>query len=249
VGDLWGAVGSPYLDAGHHLKYTMTTQQAARQLGLSVNSAREMIDSARDKLLQARKQRKLPADNKVLAAWNGLLLHSLAVATSDTGNDTYRQAAKQLYELISDRFWNGKELSRSLNQGKGGGRVSLEDYAYVSQGIISWARASDDPGAWDLARAIALAGLERFHNQNGWQLSESLVIPYNARELVLADHTMPSPSSTLLTAIYDIAVQQKDDDLKQQVLNITDVDVTEIISAPLWYGTHIALVHHILRNL
>jgi hypothetical protein len=114
---------------------------------------------------------------------------------------------------------------------------------------VRWTRqrASGDKQAWQHARAIALAGLKRFHNQNGWQLSESLVIPYNARELVLADATMPSPSATLLRVLLDIAVEQGDTMLKQQVMSMTDIDAAETVSAPLWYGTHIALIHQALK--
>ena len=75
-----------------------------------------------------------------------------------------------------------------------------------------------------------------------------MVIPYNARELVLADNTMPSPSATLLRVLYDIARHQDDKDLATAMLNITDVDVAEILTAALWYGTHITLIHHILKG-
>ena len=247
VESLWGTKGAPYLEAGHHLKYKMTISQAAKSLDYPVTTAQQLLASAKKKLLDARQKRILPADNKVLAAWNGLLLQSLARAAMKTGDKKYHQAAKELYTLLARRLWNGTELSRSLHQGKASGQVSLEDYAYVSQGIVSWARASGDANAWRQAKTIALAGLERFHNQNGWQPSESLAIPYNARELVLADNTMPSPSATLLRVLYDIASHQGDKDLTAAILKITDVDVTETLTASLWYGSHITLIHHILK--
>ena len=93
-----------------------------------------------------------------------------------------------------------------------------------------------------------MAGLKRFHDQNGWQLSESLAIPYNARELILADDTMPSPSATLLRVLYDIAAKLDEDSLETEVLNITDVDVSELLTVSLWYGCHITLIHHILKS-
>jgi len=116
-------------------------------------------------------------DSKVLAAWNGLLLNSMSQAVTITGQSRYREAAAKLYQLLAKQMWDGKQLHRFMHDGKAGGQVSLEDYAYVSQGIVAWAKTSSDPQAWALARQIALAGLQRFHNQNGWQLSESLIIP------------------------------------------------------------------------
>jgi|GEM_PF-3338963 len=215
---------------------------------MPLDTVEETLINIRHKLKKARNKRQLPVDNKVLAAWNGLLLSSISKAAMTSGKSHYRQAAAKLYQLFAKQLWDGKQLHRFIHNGTPGGQVSLEDYAYVSQGIIFWARASNDPQVWKLARQIALAGLQRFHNKNGWQLSESLVIHYNARELVLTDHTMPSPSATLLNVLYAIAIHQQDDKLKQQVLQYVDIDLSEMVSAPLWYGTHILLIHHILQK-
>ena len=248
VSTLWGARGSPHLEGGHHLKFVMTTDDAALQLEMSVNDIDKTLQNARNKLKQARNKRQLPVDHKVLAAWNGLLLTSMSKAAMLSGHSRYREAAAKLYHLLSKQLWDGEQLYRFMHNGKAGGLVSLEDYAYVSQGIVSWATASDDPQAWKLARQIALAGLQRFHNQNGWQLSEALIIPYNARELVLTDHTMPSPSATLLSVLFAIAQHQQDDQLKQQILQYVDVDLSETVSAPLWYSGQILLIHQTLQQ-
>jgi len=57
---------------------------------------------------------------------------------------------------------------------------------------------------------------------------------------------MPSPSATLLSVLFTIAQHQQDNKLRQQVLPYVDVDLSETISAPLWYGTHILLIHQTL---
>ena len=248
---LWGARGAPHLEAGHHVKYVLSTDEAADQLKLEAADIHKLIAQARSKLKQARQQRTLPTDTKVLAAWNGLLLTSLARAYTMTDEpqrkSRYRRAAEELEATLSKQFWDGEQLYRFLDKGKSIGRVSLEDYAYVSQGILAWATATDSKqGA--TAQTIALAGLQRFHNQHGWQLSEALIIPYDTRELVLADNTMPSPSATLLGVLLQIADEQHNDKLKQQILRYVDVDVSAVAAAPLWYGTHIQLIHQALRQ-
>ena len=242
----WGAIGSPYLEAGHHLMQDSSVEETAKQLGLSNDRVLDLVKQSRSKLHKARLARKLPADTKVLSGWNGLLLSSLSHAAATVGNQRYQRAAEDLYLVLSTRFWDGDRLYRFIHQNKTGGRVSLEDYAYVSRGIADWASISSDPKAWQTARQIALAGLQRFHNDNGWQLSESLIIPYNARELVLPDQTMPSPSATLLGVLHDIATHYQDKQLKQQVLGYVDIDLAETVSAPLWYASHIRLINQVL---
>lgn len=238
--------GTSGLEAGHHLKFVMTLEDAAQQLGMASTQIRKTFSSARNKLRQIRNRRQLPADNKVLAAWNGLLLHSMSQTMMKTGDNRYREAAEKLYDYLSKQLWDNKQLYRFIHNGKAGGRVSLEDYAYVSRGIASWAKASANKQVWDMARVIALAGLQRFHNQNGWQLSEELLIPYNARELILPDSALPSASAALLGALLDIADQQQDRQLRQSILPYINVDLTEMTTTLLPYGSHILLMQHAL---
>lgn len=245
----WGLTGQPHLEAGFHLKNINTAESVAQQLELPLSTIQAKLERARHKLLQVRQQRQVPVDNKVISAWNGLLLNSMSHAVIKTGNKRYYQAAAKLYQLLATKFWDGKQLARFLHDSKAHGQASLEDYAYVSQGIVAWARASDDRQAWDTAEKIALAGLHRFHNDNGWQLSEKLDIPYAARELVLSDNTMASPSVTILSVLYDIAQQRKDDKLRQQVLQYIEADLAETQTSPLWYASHILLVHQVLKSL
>jgi uncharacterized protein YyaL (SSP411 family) len=244
----WGIEGSPHHEAGHHLRFVKTAEDVARQLKLPLSDVHKKLDNARYKLQQARKLRQIPIDTKVIAAWNGLLLNSMSKAVIKTGDKRYRKAAAQLYQVLANQFWDGKQMYRFIHDGEAGGQVSLEDYAYVSQGIVTWAMASGDKQAWDTARKIALAGLQRFHNDSGWQLSEKLDIPYDARELVLSDSTMPSPSASLLSVLYNIADHLQDNKLRQQVLTYVDVDLAETSLSPLWYGSHILLIHQVLQN-
>jgi uncharacterized protein YyaL (SSP411 family) len=245
---IWGTSGAPYLEAGHHLKFVAKPDDVAGQMNIPVSEINSRLEQSRLKLLKQRQQRKLPVDNKVLAAWNGLLLTSLSQAVSTTDNPRYRTAADKLYQVLSTQFWNGEQLSRFLHNGRPGGRVSLADYAYVSQGIAAWAAASGDTQAWSIARQIALAGLQRFHNPQGWQLSETLIIPYNARELVLSDQTMASPSAVLLNVLHRVAQNEQDDGLLKSILPYIDIDLAETASAPLWYGSHILLIHRVLQT-
>jgi uncharacterized protein YyaL (SSP411 family) len=244
----WGIAGQPHLEAGFHLRQVKTAGDVAKQLKLAPADVDKKLQQARIKLRQARNHRQIPQDSKVIAAWNGLLLTSMSKAVIKTGEQRYRKAAAQLYQALASDFRDGNQLFRFIHDGKAGGQVSLEDYAYVSQGMVSWAMASGDKQAWATARKIALAGLHRFHNDSGWQLSEKLDIPYDARELVLADNTMPSPSASLLSVLYNIALHQQDDKLRQQVLQYVDTDAAETSDSPLWYASHILLIHSVLNK-
>ena len=241
---VWGARGAAWLDAGHHLKQVATLAEAAAALNLDAAMVGERLDSARQKLFQARRQRVLPVDNKVLAGWNGLALEALSLAAAQEAR--YRPAAEKLYGLLAGTMWDGKQLRRFIHHGRPAGQVGLEDYAYVAAGIAAWGEVSGDKGAWQTAEAIGLTALRRFHNQHGWQPSEQLLIPYAARELILPEGTTPSPSATLLQTLLKIARRQQDpqkeQDLRRQIARYAGIDNAALANAPLWYGGHINLI-------
>jgi uncharacterized protein YyaL (SSP411 family) len=239
---VWDVQDAPDLEDGYHLKRTLDNKLAAKALGISEKELSATLAQARLKLRQARSKRILPEDGKILAGWNGLLLTSLSQATEATGDKRYRDAAHSLHQFLSTRLWDGTQLHRFLHKGKASGRVSLQDYAYVAQGIISWASYANDKTAWATGEKIALAGLKRFNNVNGWQLSEQLLIPYDAREPILADSTLPSSSAVLLSTLLQISQHNKDDSLLQIIKGYLNADSDELDASPLWYASHIALL-------
>ena len=207
----------------------------------------KLLAAARQKLFKARQKRILPVDHKVLAAWNGLALVSLSMATKE--NNRYRPYAEKLYQLLAEQLWDGVRLRRFIHNGKVSGRVSLEDYAYVAAGMAAWAEVSGDTSARETAYRIASAALQRFHNEHGWQLSEKLIIPYDARELVLAEGTMPSPSATLLRTLVRIARHHKDREQIVRLAALADIENSTLITAPLWYGTHLNLISEMIEAM
>ncbi len=243
----WGARGAPYLEAGHHLKQVTDPAEVATSIRRQPAEVKKLLASARQKLFEARQKRTLPIDDKVLAAWNGLMLESLSMAARESSR--YRPHAERLYQLLARQLWDGTRLQRFMYNGKPAGQVSLEDYAYVSAGIAAWAETTGDDTARETANRIALAALKRFHNQHGWQLSEKLIIPYDAREMILAEGTMPSPSATLLQTLVRIARHHRDAEQISRLAAMTNIENSALITAPLWYGGHLNLISETIEAM
>ena len=73
----WGLGGAPDHAAGSLPVMAADPAQAAADLGLDPQIAAQLLDQAKAALLAERAARTLPADTKVLAAWNGLTLSAL----------------------------------------------------------------------------------------------------------------------------------------------------------------------------
>jgi uncharacterized protein YyaL (SSP411 family) len=126
--------GSNILHITHSLK------EVAGAMGLDLETAEQKLATARQKLYTLRAKRIWPGlDDKVLTAWNGLILAALAEAGRDLQRPDYTEAAVQNAEFLFQtmRLENG----RLLRTWKAGSEAKLngylEDYAYLADALLA----------------------------------------------------------------------------------------------------------------
>ena len=140
------------------LNIPRTAALVARLNGVPEERMLEIVRRGRGLLLRERERRVRPGrDEKILTAWNGLMLRSFAEAARSLGRRDYRLAAVKAADFVLTRARREGRLLRSYKDG--GARLSgyLEDYAFVTEGLISLYEATFDP-RW-LEEAIGLASL------------------------------------------------------------------------------------------
>jgi uncharacterized protein YyaL (SSP411 family) len=162
------------------------------------SGADDALERGLDLLFERRGSRVHPGtDDKVIAAWNGLAIASLAIAGAALGEQTFLDAAERCATFVWDRMRDGAgRLQRSWRAGNA--RVSgfADDHASVGLGFIA---LYERTGAtiWLLrARALGDAIVELFADpQGGFHQvgadADTLVV----RKLDLLDEPTPSGSS------------------------------------------------------
>jgi uncharacterized protein YyaL (SSP411 family) len=155
----------------------------------------------RTALLAARAQRTLPArDDKVVAAWNGLAIASLAEAGVLLEEPEYVAAAARAAELLLGVHLDGTQLRRVSRDGVVGAPAGvLEDYGCFAHGLLALFQATGElrwlaPAELLLDTALArfAAGDGGFHDTA--DDAEQLV----ARPRDPSDNASPSGLSALL---------------------------------------------------
>ncbi len=131
----------------------------------------EALAAAREKLRVDRESRPHPLlDDKVLAAWNGLMISAMATGGRVLAEPRWTAAAGRAAAFALDRLRVNGRVQRSWRDGRTSGPGFLEDQAFLVQGLLDLAEASLDP-RW-LAEALALArqGEELFADVSagGW---------------------------------------------------------------------------------
>ncbi|MDX1664992.1 MAG: thioredoxin domain-containing protein [Candidatus Promineifilaceae bacterium] len=115
-------------------------EEVAAELGMDEVQAAERLAAARDTLYERRAERVWPGlDDKVLTAWNGLMLAAFAEAGRVLERDDYTEAA-----VANARFLHSTlrtETGRLLRTWKEGAEAKynayLEDYAYLADGLLA----------------------------------------------------------------------------------------------------------------
>ncbi|QNN51656.1 thioredoxin domain-containing protein [Nocardioides mesophilus] len=161
-------------------------------------------ESIRARLLRARADRVRPArDDKVVAAWNGLAISSLAQAGALLDEPRYVDAAVAAGRLLVDLHLDGPALLRVSRDGVAGRHTGvLEDYACVADGFLALSSVTGD-GEWATrAGSLLDQALTRFAADDGGFYdtavdAEALV----ARPRDPSDNASPSGQSALVHAL------------------------------------------------
>jgi uncharacterized protein YyaL (SSP411 family) len=236
----WNLEGAPELAQGHHLQQTLRVQDVAQALHLDMTTVKQRLETARHKLLQARRQRHVPKDDKKLAGWNGLLLSALVTGIRDTHDAHYRQAAQALHDYLHNTLWDGQALARAQDDKGGRTEGTLEDYAYVIAGVADWWRLTQDPADRAWLQQLISSAWQRFYGQQGWLLAQHMLLRYGAGSTVVSDGALPSAASVLIAETYRYARATANPVLEQQALRALNVGHAEIRNDPFWYATQIS---------
>lgn len=121
------------------LHAALTLEQAAEKVGKPPDQTKKLLAGGRKKLFLARAGRPRPLlDDKVLTAWNGLMISAFSKGFQVLRQEPYRQAAEKAAHFISRRLVDEKIglLKRRYRGGEVAVDGFLADYAFFIQGLL-----------------------------------------------------------------------------------------------------------------
>ena len=159
----WGINQSANFESHWHLHINQALAAVAQQLNITEETAQAKLASVKQKMLQARNNRIPPLrDEKILTAWNGLMIKGMAQAGIYLHELNYINSAQQAVDFIRQNLWQGGRLLASYKDGQAKHKAYLDDYAFLLEGLLTLLQAK-----WrsrDLQFAIELAeGLLKYY--------------------------------------------------------------------------------------
>jgi uncharacterized protein len=135
---------------GRNILYlAMTVEEVAMQSGSRPEEVREVLERAKSVLLEARRLRPRPhLDDKILTAWNGLMIGAFARASRVLGARGSLERAQNAANFVRRHLWKPEErrLVRRYRDGDAAIEGYAEDYAFLIAGLLELFQADPDVG-------------------------------------------------------------------------------------------------------
>jgi uncharacterized protein len=202
--DYFGVTDPGNFEGQNILTLSTEPEGIAVRHGRSPEQLAEVVARGQAHLLEAREGRVRPGlDDKILSAWNGLMLRSFAEAARALGRDEDRQTAVQNAAFLVDEMWRAGTLYRVYKQGDVRIAGCLEDYAAVADALLAVYELTFDLRWFTAARDIAAAMVDRFWDEERGTFYDS---PRDGEPLVVRprdtwDNATPSGTSLACQAL------------------------------------------------
>lgn len=189
-------------------------EEVATKEGIPSDSFLQNVDQVRQQLYTAREQREHPGrDEKIITAWNGMMIMALAQAGQLPGGDRYAKAALKAGEFLwKNHRDNEGRLYRSSFAGRPSVQGVQEDYAWLVDACISLYDLDQDIRWLERARSLIEIMYNAFWDQAGGGLFMSASSPggVNAtagmgRPKDVYDGAVPSGNAVALHALARLA--------------------------------------------
>jgi uncharacterized protein YyaL (SSP411 family) len=191
------------------LNLPKTLAQQAKLLNRELESLTSELAESRAKLFAVREKRVHPhKDDKVIVAWNGLMIDAMARAGAALGEPKYIAAGEKAanFLLTQLRAPNGG-LLHTWRHGKAKLAAYLDDYACLANGLVSLYEATFSSSYLEQAVALMQVVLKKFGDGKGGGFfytaddQEKLIV----RGKDFLDNAVPSGNAVAATVLMRIA--------------------------------------------
>ena len=181
----------------------------AAERGMEVSEVMSALEKGRSELLQARQEREYPLlDDKILSSWNGMMIAAYADAYAVIEDEAYRRAAEAAALFVMDRLGTASGgLKRVFRNDTVKYDGYLEDYAYVTDGLLALYRATDERRWLIAAEKLADEMVKRFWDAEdaGFFYTEGDGEDLIARSKNAQDSALPSANGMAISCLLELA--------------------------------------------
>ena len=209
VGGYFGVTEAGNFEGHNILNVPQGPESYTEDTGTTLEELDAAITRSKSRLLEVREERVHPGrDEKILSAWNGMMIRSFAEGAAILDREDYRRVAEASATFLLSVLRKDGRLLRTSKDGTAHLKGYLEDYAFVADGLLALYEATFDLRWLQEARSLADQMIELFWDdgQQGFYDTgtdhEELVV----RPRDLFDNATPCGSSVAIELLLRLSV-------------------------------------------
>jgi len=199
----------------------------------------EALTRARRVLFAAREKRVKPArDEKILTAWNGLMLAGFAEAAAILNRQDYLEVAKKNAQFVLDNLRGDGLLLRTYKDGHAKLNAYLEDYAFFVNGLVTLFETSGELQWLEEALRLTTTMIDEFWDDDDGgffytgRSHETLIV----RSKDFFDNATPSGNSVAAEVLLRIGLLTDNADYQRRASSILRLMASTVQRYPSGFG-------------
>jgi uncharacterized protein YyaL (SSP411 family) len=226
-------------------------EELAERFGLAADQYRARVRAAKQHLFEVREKRVRPArDEKILTAWNGLMLAALAEAAAVLERRDYLEAAQRNAALLLEQVVVDGRVLRSPRSRRAELNGYLEDYACLALGLLALYQADFDVRWFDAAREVAEQMVGHFRDPDGgifYSTSDNHEgLLYRPKDF--DDNAVPAGNSVAAEVLLQLSLLTGEDRYRAITEEILEALAPAMASHPLFFGRLLGVLSAHLGN-
>ena len=235
------------------LNLPVTLDDYAKKHNMELSELLSKVDQINELLWQVREKRIPPLrDDKILTAWNGMVISALAEAGHSLNDPVYLKEAKRTAEFLwqHNRMASGRFFRAYLN-GTASVTAAQEDYAYFAEALLRLYDVTGDDNWLQKTKQVTNVMLEDFwdEQQGGFFMAgQSDVAPQMQRLKETHDGAIPSGNSVAVRVLAELEKRTGEATYQEKALATVAAFSEQIAANPPAYAYLLLGVDQLLEG-
>jgi uncharacterized protein YyaL (SSP411 family) len=221
------------------LNVTRALPDVAASQKVTVAQLATTLERGRGVLFAEREKRVKPArDEKILTAWNGLMLTAFAEAAAILNRPDYLQVARRNAQFVLGSLLQDGLLLRTYKDGRAKLNAYLEDYAFFIDGLLTLFETSGDLQWFEAAQRLTTTMIDEFWDDESGgffytgRSHENLIV----RSKDYFDNATPSGNSVAADVLLRLGLLTGNQDYQRRATTILRLMATGMERYPSGFG-------------
>jgi uncharacterized protein YyaL (SSP411 family) len=234
------------------LSVVRSVEEIAEQTGQQVDAITSTLSEAKGRMLEVRQKRVAPGrDDKVIAGWNGLMIHALAHAGVAFQQPDWIGMAGEAASFIYQNMRNEDgSIARSWNSGQTRGDGVLEDYACMAYGLVELYAATGNRDWLNQGSDLLEYARKHFRHDSGVGFYDTSVAAENliTRPRDLTDTAVPSGNGVMAEMIFVFGIMEQKVEMIEASAGLVESLVRPMGDYPLFMGQFLSVAQRIVES-